>query len=156
MACRLTRLILAGALGIGALTLGADVVHADPPPSPVEPAPPPQDPPPQDPPMPPPPAPFAAWWWPSVFPKCWPAWESPGAPPAPEGDVKAGFFTIPFSPCPAPPPPPAGQDYPPLPPLPPPYPGCNWNHNLSLCVPGQELWGPLPPGYYGPQSWYPH
>ena len=106
--------------------------------------------------MPPAPFPVAAWWWPSIFPKCWPPWVPPGESAPPQGDVRVGMFRVPFTPCPAPPAPPAGQPYPPLPPPPAPYPGCNWSHTYGLCVPGQELWGPLPPGYYGPQSWYPH
>lgn len=149
MAHRLARWILAGVLGINVLNLGADVAQADPPPPPVEPTPLP------DPPMPPAPFPITPWMWPSVFPKCWPPWEPPGSPSPQQGDVRAGIFQVPLSPCPAPPPPPAGQSYPPLPPPPAPYPGCSWHHNLSLCVPGQTLWGPLPPGYYGPRSWYP-
>ena len=155
MAHRLARFILAGALGAGVIAVGADVARADLPPAPVEPAPPSQDPSTQDPPMPPAPFPVTAWMWPSVFPKCWPAWVPPGEPAPPAGDVRMGMFQVPLSPCPAPPAPPPGQPYPPLPPPPPPYPGCRWG-STSLCVPGQELWGPLPPGYYGPQSWYSH
>jgi len=152
----LARVALAGMLGITLLGPGAGPVYADPPPPvPVEPAPPP----PQDDP-PPSPAPsiyLGGLIWGPAFPKCWPPWEPPGVEPPPPGDPRLGSlsaFTVQYEPCPAPPPPPPGQPYPALAPPPPPYPRCGWGDWAFVCFPGQEEWGPLPPGYYGPPSWY--
>lgn len=140
--------ILGGIIGLIAPVAGAGPANADPPPpSPGGSAQ-------EDPPMPPPPFPFQAWLWPHAFPKCWPPWVPPGEPAPPPGEANAGLFRLQYSPCPAPPPPPVGQAYPVLPPPPPPWPGCGWGDG-AICFPGQGPWGLLPPGYYGPLSWYP-
>ncbi len=146
-----TTLLLGPSAGLG---------YADPPP-PVDPAAP-QD----DPPPPPPPSIWLSGTpniyqgfptWPAAFPKCWPPWEPPGAEAPPPGDPRYGYFgtnTVQYTPCPAPPPPPEGQAYPPPQAPPAPWPPCGWQQWPIICFPGQAEWGPLPPGYYGPPSWY--
>lgn len=62
-----------------------------------------------------------------------------------------------YSPCPPPPPPPPGQPYPPLPPPPLANPWCGpADVRPSVCFPGEAFYSRVvPPGYYGPPSWYP-
>jgi hypothetical protein len=154
------RLILAGVLSGTFLCLGADLALADPEPSPVGPTPPPAY---DDPPPPPPPAGlldagFSPGVWDQFFPKCWPAWEPPGASSSPLGDVRVNnWWQAEYSPCPAPPAPPPGQPYPPLPPPPLTNPWCGpADPRPSICFPGQAYYSRVvPPGYYGPPSWYP-
>ena len=138
---QLARFALAGglALALAAVHTSAPVADADPmpppEPSPTEPAPAQVDPPP----------PASSWdigglIWSRTFPKCWPPWQPPGTEPPPPGEPRLTInspFTVPYSPCPAPPP----------------YPTCGTG-GIFVCFPGQVVGGPLPPGYYGPPSWY--
>ncbi|MCB1264504.1 MAG: hypothetical protein KDB56_07920 [Mycobacterium sp.] len=152
------RLILAGLLGGTLLSLGAGLARAEPAPFPAEPAPPAYE----DPPPPPPPPELVAQGltqrgWDLFFPKCWPPWEPPGAPAPPPGVPVFNYWTdVQYSPCPAPPPPPPGQPYPELPPPPLANPWCGpGDVRNSLCVPGEAFYSRVvPPGYYGPPSWY--
>lgn len=151
------RLLLAGALGGMLLTLGAGLANADPEPPPVVPAPAHED-------SAPPPPPelvgqgLTQAGWDLFFPKCWPAWEPPGVPPPPTGVPRFNIWTqVQYSPCPAPPPPPPGQPYPELPPPPLANPWCGpTDVRPSVCFPGEPYYSRVvPPGYYGPPSWYP-
>lgn len=136
-------LILAGVFGGTFLSLGANLAAADPPPPP-----------------PPPGLPSPGWYsgWDEFFPKCWPPWEPPGEPAPPQGDPRLDIWTqVPYAPCPPPPSPPPGQPYPPLPQPPLANPWCGpADIRPSACFPGEGFYSRvLPPGYYGPPSWYP-